>query len=649
MALGCIFDILLQILLITLLFPVRKLTFVSKSCVYRNITISDALDDTAMNQSHVYSAMWCESCVHPNLNLSPRLGLQITSRKGLLLLLLLMAGDIETCPGPTNPLFANIGNFVRNRGLKIFHQNVRGLHCFGKIEQLRLLMDETRKEIQIFGVTETHLNGDIADEEVSIPGYRLERKDRAKGSGGGVAIYMRDDLQVHRRYDLEVNGIECLWIEIMIKKSKPILLSIIYRPPDTSKYLDSEFETKFEQILNLVLAEGKEVILTGDLNCNYQKRADNKALKDIIRLNGFDQVIKEPTRVAQGTCTLIDVVLTNDASKVLKTIVADVGLSDHQLTGVIRRMHCARYKPRKIWYRDYSKCDMKAFKFDLIRAPWDKLLNIRDTNSAWRIFKEHLIAIIDNHAPLKERIVRGRDCPWLDCDLRKAMRERDFLLSKARKSGTEKDWSAYKRKRNLVTKMQRQNIIKYNRELLNEQANNPKKLWKQIKKCFPAKKNENSRPSNVFTDNGLQITEKKQIAERFCSFFINIAAKLQSTIPTLTLSTWNQSSEKQFKKLVNPQNSSFNFKQVSPRYVMKAINDLKGSKTPGFDNIPTSIIKDCNEILAYPLAHLINLSLETGIFPDCEKMRRLCLYINLGIKPSLTTTAQFRYYKYYQR
>ena len=70
-------------------------------------------------------------------------------------------------------------------------------------------MYETRQEIQIFGVTERQLNGDIADEEVSIPGYRLERKDRAKGLGGGVAVYMRDDLQV-RRYDFEVNGIECL-------------------------------------------------------------------------------------------------------------------------------------------------------------------------------------------------------------------------------------------------------------------------------------------------------------------------------------------------------------------------------------------------------------------------------------------------------
>ena len=84
-------------------------------------------------------------------------------------------------------------------------------------------MDETRKEIHIFGVTETHLNGDIADEKVSIPGYKLERTDRAKGLGGGVAIYMPDDLQVQKRYDLEVNGIECLWIELMIKKSKLLL------------------------------------------------------------------------------------------------------------------------------------------------------------------------------------------------------------------------------------------------------------------------------------------------------------------------------------------------------------------------------------------------------------------------------------------
>ena len=56
---------------------------------------------------------------------------------------------------------------------------------------------------------------------------------------------------------------------------------------------------------------------------------------------------------------------------------------------------------------------------------------------------------------------------------------------------------------------------------------------------------------------------------------------------------------------------------------MKVVYSLKRSKTPGFDNIPTTILKDCNEILAYTLAYLINHSLETAIFPDCEKIAKV--------------------------
>ena len=68
--------------------------------------------------------------------------------------------------------------------------------------------------------------------------------------------------------------------------------------------LPSPFRRKFlfllcEDMLNMVLSEDKEVIMTGDLNCNYKKKADNKTLKEIIRMNGSEQVIKESTRVTQ--------------------------------------------------------------------------------------------------------------------------------------------------------------------------------------------------------------------------------------------------------------------------------------------------------------------------------------------------------------
>ena len=115
MAIGSTFDFLFLVLMLALSFSVRKHAFVSTSCVYQFTITFDALDVKAMDESHVYSTLWCTNCVHNNLKLSPRLGLRITSRKGLLLLLLLMAGDIETCPGPASSLFADVKKFIRSR------------------------------------------------------------------------------------------------------------------------------------------------------------------------------------------------------------------------------------------------------------------------------------------------------------------------------------------------------------------------------------------------------------------------------------------------------------------------------------------------------------------------------------------------------
>eukprot|EP00794_Sanderia_malayensis_P020943 gene20943-22996_t len=462
-----------------------------------------------MEESYTYSTLWVLSCEQPNIR--PRLGLCFRLSKSLTLLLLLMAGDIETCRGPTPELFSDIKKFARSRGLKIFHQNVRGLSGFGKIEQLRLLLTKTNKDIQFLGITETHLNNGILDEELQISGYRFERKDREKGPCGGTAVYIRDDIQWQRRKDLEVNGVECLWIELFIKNSRSVLLGVIYRPPDTSKYLNKDFDAKCEDMLNIILSEDKEVIMTGDLNCNYKKRTENKALKEIIKMNGLDQVIKESTRVTQDTSTLIDVVLTTHSTRISKSIVSNIGISDHEITGIIRRMHCMKFKPRKVTYRDYSHYDIEAMKSDLNKVQWEDVLKIQETNAAWNLFKEYLSTTIEKYAPLKQRTVRGRDCPWLNQKLKIEIRERDYLLAKSKKSGKENDWSAYRRKRNAVTKMLRTSIAKYNQNLLSENAYNPKRFWKEIKKCFPSKKSTNSKSSSVFYENGVKITDKKDL------------------------------------------------------------------------------------------------------------------------------------------
>ncbi len=62
--------------------------------------------------------------------------------------------------------------------------------------------------------------------------------------------------------------------------------------------------------------------------------------------------------------------------------------------------------------------------------PWETLMDENDIQSSWNSFKQTLMIIINRHAPLIEKKVRGRDCPWLTHEIKEKMYERDHLLNK---------------------------------------------------------------------------------------------------------------------------------------------------------------------------------------------------------------------------
>ena len=196
-------------------------------------------------------------------------------------------------------------------------------------------------------------------------------------------------------------------------------------------------------MLSVVNCENKEVILFGDLNCYYLIANDYKEIKDTVKINGLKQIIDKPTRISKDSRTIIDIASSDD-SKIGDKSVFPSCLSDHKLVGVIRKMHIKRFTPRKVFVRDYSKFNVDNFKNDLRNAPWANMFLQNNMNSAWNEFKSELTAIINRHAPLKEKIVRGKPSPCLTTSLRNKMHEHDYLLKVARGTGSEKDWSIYK-------------------------------------------------------------------------------------------------------------------------------------------------------------------------------------------------------------
>ena len=63
----------------------------------------------------------------------------------------------------------------------------------------------------------------MSDAELAVVGMRMYRKDRNRrggGGGGGIVVYVSEDVLSVRRWDLEDEAIEALWIEVKMRKRR---------------------------------------------------------------------------------------------------------------------------------------------------------------------------------------------------------------------------------------------------------------------------------------------------------------------------------------------------------------------------------------------------------------------------------------------
>ena len=73
-----------------------------------------------------------------------------------------------------------------------------------------------------------------------------------------MLVYLADSLSALRREDLEKPELQAIWIELIQPHSKGILLGTFYRPPDGSDFLDAEFMSSFENVLEVANAKRKK-------------------------------------------------------------------------------------------------------------------------------------------------------------------------------------------------------------------------------------------------------------------------------------------------------------------------------------------------------------------------------------------------------
>ena len=76
------------------------------------------------------------------------------------------------------------------------------------------------------------------------------------------------------------HNLELICAKIKKPKSKPLLITTWYRPPNSNIELFSEFEN----FLELLEDENKEIIITGDLNCDLLEQNKNLPTSKLLDL-----------------------------------------------------------------------------------------------------------------------------------------------------------------------------------------------------------------------------------------------------------------------------------------------------------------------------------------------------------------------------
>ena len=176
-------------------------------------------------------------------------------------------------------------------------------------------------------------------------------------------------------------------------------------------------------------------------------------IKRIYNIYNLKQIITEPTRTTFDTATLIDHIGTNKSEHILDHSVIPCGVSDHDVIFAIRSMKVPKRKrsPQTISTRKLNVFDEIAFISELKKIPFDQIkLLTNDPNEMWFLWKTMFLDVLNKHAPVTEIKIKGNSLPYITSDIRKLIRQRDYLKKKADKTGSKYLWQAYQHLRNKV-------------------------------------------------------------------------------------------------------------------------------------------------------------------------------------------------------
>ena len=366
--------------------------------------------------------------------------------------------------------------------------NCNGLKGLDKQAAFRASVEHHDPDI-IFGC-ESKISPEKATYSIFPQNYTIYRKDR-DSNGGGVFLAVKDTLICADIPDLNSNC-EVVWASLQFSNSKPLYIASYYGPQVNKTKAIEELANSLSSIFSKQKSKLPHVIIGGDYNfpdidwdtwntTNPRTASVHRSFLQFLLENSLSQLVNVVTRPISNS--KLDLIVTTNP-QLISSIEAKPGISDHNIVIFdINMKPKLQFKPpRKIF--TFQRADVEDLKRKVEAFSQEFLssnpsANTVDTN--WATIKNNLHEIMLNNVPWK--LSRGkRHLPWITRDIKRQMRKRDKLHSKARRNPSSNSWSVYRQYRNRVTSVVRKAHQDYVNNIIGTSlTEKPKCFWSYVK------------------------------------------------------------------------------------------------------------------------------------------------------------------------
>jgi hypothetical protein len=435
---------------------------------------------------------------------------------------------------------------------------------------------------------------------MSIEGYNMYRKDREsteKQRGGGVAIYIKSDIDSMRVDELsDLNFPETVWCKICTN-GENTLIGVCYRVPCNKKESD-------EALYKLIDTVSKQnVIIMGDFNFPELDWGTPEVIDpghpfiECINNNFLTQVVTEPTRGRN----YLDLVLSSEEGFIENiTVRESLEASDHQMISF--ELICTTpVQKRKTKNYCYFKANYDNIREYATSLNWNKrMLEQTDVDIIWTQLKSDILDIRNKFIPLKKKM--KSKCKWATRKVVRLREKKKNAWNVYVSSGRNKQ--LYKKYMNILTESVKENK-KAKRDFEEKLANNIKNDSKSFYAYVRSKQRNKSRAGPFKDHTGSVVTCNTTAANLLNDYFSSVfTTEDLSFIPTPV---------NIFQNSITDALSDI---EIDEKIVREKLCNINTNKSLGADEIHPKLLYELREALLKPLTRLFQLSVESGIVPQ---------------------------------